>query len=451
MNGGPDSTDHHSHRRQRAQQHARHNGQGFPERQPRQGRHRQGAAGTWTPSVPAQSWHGRHEEAHSPGEATVPLDAAISGSLPLSTTSVRSVSAPLPRQTRPVQQPEHDAGHRSGFLSTHGELPIEVPAQAPPAPSDPAAPLPKPPDSKASEEPTIRRKTVTLTAPPEPRSCVDTGEDILVYEADPVPAQDGLGTFDLGSVPASVTPPKTWRKAAWFATASSGCVVVALLYAGSILVSQPSETGTQAINGWTERGGQPTLEGERLTDSTSTPGSTPEATTSSSSGTSSLRQGALSDRAPESSSAVAPRAPGAPPATTTPVEVSVGPTTPSTSREPAKPAATKAQRVKAPPRQLMTADPELMADRSEYFLNTVTEDPSAAHSVTTGELKQQGPDGLERKYQDVAYYEVKKIYIDPNRGETVNTVEVTYPDGSKKTEQRVLHFGEDTKIENDGK
>ena len=464
MNGGPDSTEHHSHRLQRP---------------PRQGRHRQGAAGTWTPSVPTQPTHGRHEEPRPAAEAAVPLDASFSGSLPLA-----------------AGQPEHDSGYRSGFLSTRGELPIEVPAQTAPA-SRPVPPSVAPesvapesvapeslvpeslvpesvvPEStlseraaaeraaaesaamKSADEPTVRRRTVTLTTPPEPRPSEVTGEDILVYEAEPAPALDGLGTFDLGSVPASVTPPRTWRKAAWFATASSGFVVVALLFAGSVLVSQPSETGTQAINGWTERGGQPTLEGEQFTDRTSGPDSSTQEDTSaaasassaaSESSASSSQQTTVSERA----SAIAPRAPGAPPMTSSP-EVSEAPTTTSTSSEPTKPPVSKAQRAKAPPRHVMTADPELMADRSEYFLNTVTEDPAAAHSVTTGELEEQGPKGLERKYRDVAYYEVKKIYIDPNRGETVNTVEVTYPDGSKKTEQRVLHFGRETKIESDGK
>lgn len=296
---------------------------------------------------------------------------------------------------------------------------------------------------------------MTLTAPPEPQPRQDTDEEILVYEAEPVSALDGLGKFDLGSVPASVTPPKTWRKAAWFATISSGGVVVALLFAGSVLVSHPTETATQAINGWTERGGQPpTLEGEQYADPSTTPDSgTSTAGTSPPPGVSpgptagpgNLRR-IVPGSSPDRSSPVQSSATG-----TTTVVVTESPTTPTTTPAPEKPPVTPAKRETNSPKHVLTYDPEVMADNSERFLNTVTEDPAAAHEVTTGELEEEGPEGLERKYQDVAYYEVKKISIDPNRGQTVNTVEVTYPDGSKKTEQRVLQFGEDTKIENDGK
>jgi hypothetical protein len=59
-------------------------------------------------------------------------------------------------------------------------------------------------------------------------------------------------------VPASVTPPKTWRKAAWFATGASGAVVVGLLCAGSFLVGKPPMD--QAVQGaWPGYQGAPTV------------------------------------------------------------------------------------------------------------------------------------------------------------------------------------------------
>jgi hypothetical protein len=91
-----------------------------------------------------------------------------------------------------------------------------------------------------------------------------------------------------------------------------------------------------------------------------------------------------------------------------------------------------------------------MGDNTEKFFNTVAEDPNAAATVTTGKLRDEGPQALARRYADVAYFEVKDIYIDQNRRITVNTVEVTHDDGTKTIEQRTLTFGDDAKISSDG-
>jgi hypothetical protein len=95
-------------------------------------------------------------------------------------------------------------------------------------------------------------------------------------------------------------------------------------------------------------------------------------------------------------------------------------------------------------------NPQKMGDNSEKFFNTVTTDPSQASAVTTGQLHDQGAKGLRQRYSDVAYFEVKKVTIDPDSNATVNTLEVTHTDGSKTTEQRTLTFGDDDKITDDG-
>ncbi|RCW46677.1 hypothetical protein DFQ14_10113 [Halopolyspora algeriensis] len=46
----------------------------------------------------------------------------------------------------------------------------------------------------------------------------------------------GLYKFDLGTVPASVTPPPTWRRAAWFAVASSAATLGGLMFATAALM-----------------------------------------------------------------------------------------------------------------------------------------------------------------------------------------------------------------------
>lgn len=276
-----------------------------------------------------------------------------------------------------------------------------------------------------------------------------------VYAA---PALDGLGTFDLGSVPASVTPPKTWRKAAWFATGASGAVVVGLLFAGTFLVGGPSTTTTDAIGGgWPGRqnGGNPNLSAlipngqhggvggtaPRVGSSTSPDGVTSDNDTHP-------QQGADASSAESSSSAgmTTPAGPGTHSRTSAPTTTG----SPSPSEPPRKPPVTPAQRETKDP-YFAAADPNTMGNNSEKFFNTVTTDPSEASSVTSGDLKQEGPQGLRKRYADVAYFEVKKVTIDPRHGTTVNTVEVTHPDGSKSTEQRTLTFDDNGKITDDGR
>ncbi|WP_139320477.1 hypothetical protein [Saccharomonospora sp. CUA-673] len=92
-----------------------------------------------------------------------------------------------------------------------------------------------------------------------------------------------------------------------------------------------------------------------------------------------------------------------------------------------------------------------MAQRSQAFFDQVTEDPQAAYELTSGQLREQGPDGLERAYSDVAYFEVTHIYIDQNEGVTDNTLRVTYPDGRTEQQTRQLTFDSAEKISADGR
>ncbi|SEP51754.1 hypothetical protein [Amycolatopsis saalfeldensis] len=307
----------------------------------------------------------------------------------------------------------------------------------------------RPLESEAANLP--QRQRVTLRTPAvRPRQREEEDDEVRVYAA---PAVDGLGTFDLGSVPASVTPPKSWRKAAWFATGASGAVVVGLLFAGTFLVGGPTTTTTTDAlgGGWPGRqnGGNPLLIPDAPTGHQGgKAGETHSSATSS-------RAGSATDdpsTRPESAgygSATSDDATSSDPATG---GSSSGPvTTGSSSRPPRKPPVTPAPRETEPQIYYTTAaDTKKMGDNSEKFFNTVTTDPSQASAVTSGQLHDQGAKGLRERYSDVAYFEVKKVTIDPDRKVTVNTVEVTHTDGSKTTEQRTLTFGDDGKITDDG-
>ncbi|MFD6066640.1 hypothetical protein [Amycolatopsis lurida] len=396
------------------------------------GRHRAGGTEGWTPSVPPRrqrpTGHGHHAHREFAPPST--------GSLPL----------PPPRDRRAPSP---------GYAPSSGRLPLPQPAREVPV-EHPARPArvevsftePVPPVEERRAKAAQRTK-VTLTAPaprrPEPVE-VDDNDDVRVYLAPPV---DGLSTFDLGSVPASVTPPKTWRKAAWFAAAASALVVIGLLFAGSYLVGKPLPE-QQSQGGWPGyRGGSP-LTQDGLAGHPATPpqggaaGNPSEAETESSTrdDRSSANSGTTSDS--ESAGTGSSRPDSSGPATS-------GRPAPPSSDRPQKPPVVPANRTTTPaPWYASQPDAQAMGDNTELFLNSVTTNPQEASSVTSGGLREEGAEGLRDRYRDVAYFEVKKVSIDQRRGVTVNTVEVTHKDGTKTMEQRTFTFGDDDKIVDDG-
>jgi hypothetical protein len=404
----------------------------------RPGRHRRGADGRmWTPAVPPRPEGNlrRHELAD-------PVDAPVSGSLPLPPAPSASAAfrgelpvpplarplPPLPQPSRPRVAPPHSPPPRAGGPAR------ELPPEPPPTPRD-LAPL---------------RTRVTLNPPARRRSEEIEDDDVRVYLA---PLPDGLGKFDLGSVPASVTPPKTWRKAAWFATLSSGGVVVAMLFAGSMLVGKPADP--QAVTGWPGlQGGQPLLNGEVPADTSADPPST-------SRDRSTTRETPPPDGIDTATVSIEDAAPVVPPApaptsgssTTTPGE-GAGPASPTTHQRPSRPPVAPAEReVEDPPffYAFSFKDAKKMGDASENFLNKVTEDPAAAAAMCGGKLEREGAKGLAKSYAGIAYFEVKTIKIDEGRGTTVNTVKTVYRDGTTTTEQLVFSFSDDNKITDDGR
>lgn len=423
----------------------------------RTGKHcRRGEASvtSWTPSVPASQHRGtnRHRGDDEP-TTQLPLLAQI--------------MAPTPRTKPPAESQPAGYGQVQGGLWTpavgtpspaqpavpeQAASPAQAPADTPPSKPDPDPALDTTPGHARGQQST-RRAKVTLA----PHSRQD-GNDVRVYVA---PPEAGLGKFDLGTVPASVTPPRSWRKAAWFATVSSGGVVVALLFAGSFLVSQPS--GDQAIEGWTDRrGSQPTVNGEAFLDTSTNAPTTTQAPATSPPPSSPPEfdpvAGPLSDDLPDArpGGGTTPSAPGNSPnvptgPVSTPTSSTPGSSTPTTTRPPQKPPIEPAQRTYAPETfPALQPDPDTMGDRSEAFLNKVTEDPAAAAELTTGQLREQGAAGLQRRYADIAYFQVKTVHIDRDEGVTVNTVKTVRQDGSASSQRRTLSFGDDAKIESDG-
>jgi len=400
------------------------------------GRHRAGGTESWIPPVPPRrqrvSGHGHHahREFAPPSIGSLPLPPPRNGRAPSPGYTPSSGRPPLPQPVR--------------------EVPVESPARLDVSFTEPVRASAEERRAKAAQ-----RTKVTLTAPaprrPEPVEIDDhdgddgVDGDVCVYLAPPV---DGLSTFDLGSVPASVTPPKTWRKAAWFAAAASALVVVGLLFAGSFLVGKPLPE-QQSQGGWPGyRGGSP-LTQEGLAGNPATPPQGGAAgNPSSSESESSTRDDRSSANSGTSSDSDGP---GDRPQPGSGGPVTSGRPAPSPSDRPRKPPVVPADRTTTTsPWYASQPDAEAMGDNTEIFLNSVTTDPHEASSVTSGGLREEGAQGLRERYADVAYFEVKKVSIDQRRGVTVNTVEVTHKDGTKTMEQRTLTFGDDDKIIDDG-
>lgn len=464
----------------------------------RPGRHRRGAgATTWTPSVQARAGGSRHGSpietadtgplittqadtearyAHYPRQRTRARGAA-SPAAAAATTRQAWQAPPAPQTSFPAQRTasatatatrttttlsgvlpldelaqEPDAweaayGYSSAApaLSDSPDVPAPMTALEPPAEDQPLADPDAPAAIAASSsdgpgENTIRRTKVTLT-PSEPRR-----SEPKVYYA---PAKDGLSTFDLGTVPASVTPPRSWRKAAWFATVSSGGVVVALLVAASYFVGQQPPQDQVAVDNWTGLRGEnpPPVHDEGFAAPAK-----PTTTTSAESS----RSNVIADRAvvlPSSSrlpTSLAPQPTSAPEAAPGPTTSAAPSSAPTTTAEPQKPPPSSAPRetqsdyfYRFPP------DAETMGDRSEIFLNQVTENPEKAHAQTGGDLHAEGADAIAARYSHIAYFEIEHIYIDQRNRVTVNTVKVVFTDGTTERQQRTLRFEEGDKITDD--
>lgn len=233
----------------------------------------------------------------------------------------------------------------------------------------------------------------------------------------------GLAKFDLGSIPASVTPPRSWRHAAWFAVAATLLVMVGLTYAAVTLVTDPRKPEVvDALPGLPSYPGLPLeLPGDAVM-SERPPAPAPSSAPTTTSAKPSDRQ-----------QLTAP-----PPGKTTQVPAVPAPTTaaPTTTAAPSPTRTTVQTPVLVGP----VADPDKIGDRTETYFAQVTQDPDAAYSMTTGQARYDGQEELERRYADVSRIEVQRMTIDANRSKTFSTLRLIRKDGSVITEERELVF-----------
>lgn len=270
-------------------------------------------------------------------------------------------------------------------------------------------------------------ETMPLALVPFPRS----GEAVVGALATP---PTGLRKFDLGTVPASVTPPRTWRTAAWFAVGTSAAVVCGLALAAVWLVGPqwPGQT-IDALPAYPTR----PLEIERL----------PADETSGVPATSTSRRTESSSPRPEAGGAMAPsesssRLTAASPAAAGGEATGAGQDMPVEMGEPAAvmAAASPPQRTTVGRKPVTPTAPQAMGDRTEQYFALVTSDPSAAYELCTGSMAKGGPEAIEARYRGVSRVEVVDIVIDRSHAVTTSTVRLHHTDGRVTTERHQLTF-----------
>lgn len=229
-------------------------------------------------------------------------------------------------------------------------------------------------------------------------------------QIDPLQDTDGLRKFNIGLVPASVTPPRTWKRAAWFAVISSVLVLVGLSVAAAKLVGGGGAVETIGLPGYPSDvpmisalptgGTSPSATGTRPTAADTGRGAPVPGTGSSAPGTSG--QGSATNTKPVGT---------APPVITT-----------------------------VPVSQAPIVDGSKIAQQTEHFYREMATNADTALAMTTDTVRTNAGALLEGRLADISLIEVKEIVVDPSKGLTVSLLQVTKKDGSVSTEKRELSF-----------
>jgi hypothetical protein len=264
-------------------------------------------------------------------------------------------------------------------------------------------------------------------------------------------ARSGLLEFDLGRIPAPVTPPRSSKHAGWFAAASSMIVGAALALLTSTLVGPPLAFRTvEALPG---------LPGMRLDGAPPVPNLTGANSTRAASGSGEHAPEPSVTPAPTSAGGVSvlPVAVGAAPEVAPTGHRRPGPDRPSSQRpspsggQPAEQAAPVAPIRETRPADSVPgmvaagrqpADPDLLGDRAEAFYHLVISNPAAAYEMTSGDLRRRGVAAFRQQYSNMVRIEIKKITMSPAEGTAASLMVVTYDTGARITENRMIKFSD---------
>ncbi|MEU7479405.1 hypothetical protein AB0A63_25685 [Lentzea sp. NPDC042327] len=236
---------------------------------------------------------------------------------------------------------------------------------------------------------------------------------------DPIADTDGLRKFNIGMVPASVTPPRTWKRAAWFAVVSSVLVLVGLSVAAAKLVSG---------GGQVERIGLPGYPSDVPLISALPTAVSPTSATTAGTRTSPANTGRGNP---------VPGTGGATPGSAAPRSSGQGAPTGSGTKPPgtAAPVITTVPLSQAP-----AVDGTEIAQRTEDFYREMTANADTALALTTDTVRANAGSLLEGRLADISLIEVEEIVVDPGKGLTVSLLRLTKKDGSVSQEKRELSF-----------
>lgn len=258
----------------------------------------------------------------------------------------------------------------------------------------------------------------------------------------------GLRMFNLGTIPASVTPPRTWRRAAWFTVLASAGALVGLLVIGSLLVGPARSTRFDSMPNFPSGAPLATIPGpttdlhaglgvDRPTDSTPMTQDADRITDMGDTAPLADVPGSGSGSGDGSGGAVTrTRAPGRGASTSGPAPVVGTPPEVTTVSGDAEP----------------VVDPAQLVTRTRSFFGAVTSNVGAAVDLTDDTIRDDAETVIHRKYGDVSSIQVKSISLDPTSGLTISVLRVVDKDGTESTRQSTLHFTltGDPKIENPG-
>jgi len=230
----------------------------------------------------------------------------------------------------------------------------------------------------------------------------------------PLADTDGLRKFNIGMVPASVTPPRTWKRAAWFAVVSSVLVLVGLSFAAAKLVSGGGQVEKIGLPGYPSD--VPLI--SALPTASSTPSATRGRTSAASTGSGTPVPGTGSGTPRTSGRSTAPGTGTA--------------TKPSGSAPPVI--------TTVPVSQAPVVDGTQIAQKTENFYREMATNADTALAMTTDTVRANSDALLEGRLADISLIKVKEIVVDPSKGLTVSLLQVTKKDGSVSTEKRELTF-----------
>jgi hypothetical protein len=276
---------------------------------------------------------------------------------------------------------------------------------------------------------------------------MDGDPDPEVTDADGVLV--GLHAFDIGTIPASVTPPRTWRRAALFIIGAAAAALIGLVVVGASLVGPIRPTSNFNALPFFPGGGPQAGSTEPTTQQATRPAgnrkpSAPQQTPRQPVGQPAPPPVAdVSKHTPATDSAPVPAGP-TPAATSADLGVSRsgGISVPAPSNTPVTTVAG------GPP----AVDGGTLINRTQTFFAEVTSNAKAAATLTANTAQSDATAVIQQRYDQVATIKVQGISLDTSSGVTVSLLQVVNKDGTTNTTQTVLRFtlGTDPKIQNPG-